>query len=468
MRNILALTRRVLQQFSHDPRTVAMFIVGPFLILWLFSVILGNSEYRPTVAAVGLPDSVVEALQEQNADVQEYAAGDLEDAEALLAAQELDAVLTLSDGALDMLVEGTDSNKTSATAKVVQTAVRESLSAERDGLQLELEEAFAQMEEAIEELADALEQQTRMIEQQQRADAELFGSMAANPDTAYLFQDGMPLAGKAPMEAEAEEAGAEGVGAGAGGDSSRSASSKSAQAGSSKSAAGLDIDLDGIEQPEFEPTVTEVTTSYLHGSSDWGLFDFTGPVFIAIYIFVFVFLTSGMSLVTERTGGTMERLLATPIKSWQLVAGYALGFGAVASVQTVIVLWACTALIGFPCIGSFAVVVLVAVITALASMTLGLLVSGLARSGLQVMQLMILFVVPQILLSGIFDLSQAPEWLQALSLCMPIEHAAAALRAVMLRGADLAAVANELYILCGFVAAFFIAASLSFSRRRSR
>ncbi|MDR1422096.1 MAG: ABC transporter permease, partial [Coriobacteriales bacterium] len=217
----------------------------------------------------------------------------------------------------------------------------------------------------------------------------------------------------------------------------------------------------------FSPTVTELQVSYLHGDDSWSNFDFYGPVFIGIFIFVFVFITSGMSLVTETTGGTLQRLLATPVKSWQLVAGYSLGFGFMSLIQACIVLAACIWLIGFPNNGSPLLVVGTTFSMALVSLTLGLLVSALARTAFQVIQLMILLVVPQILLSGIFSLSQAPAWMQVLSACFPISYGAEALRDIMLRGAGFEAIWLNLAVLWGFILIFFVLASLSFSRRRS-
>jgi ABC-2 type transport system permease protein len=140
----------------------------------------------------------------------------------------------------------------------------------------------------------------------------------------------------------------------------------------------------------------------------------------------------------------------------------------VSLVQAGVVLWACLTLIGFPNVGALPLVFLLTFSTALASLTLGLLVSGLAKTGFQVIQLMLLFVVPQILLSGLFDLSQAPAWMKVLSACFPITHAAEALRDIMLRGSDLAAVGLDLAILWGFIALFFLGAAASFNLRRSR
>jgi ABC-2 type transport system permease protein len=378
MRNTFALAKRILQQFSHDPRTVVLFLLAPIIALWLFSVMLGSPSYEPRLAAVGLSSELVVALENETPHVVVYAPSDLDTAQEALEKQEIDAVLTTQDETLMVKVEGADSSRTAASAEAVQAAVRQVASDERDQLSQDFADTFAEMKERL-----------------------------------------------APM--------------------------------------GITID-----EPQIELTISEIELAYLHGDEDWTMFDFIGPVFLTIFIFVFVFITSGMSLVTERTGGTMERLLATPIASWQLVAGYALGFGAVSLVQAGVVLWACLVLIGFPNMGALPLVFLLTFSTALASLTLGLLVSGLAKTGFQVIQLMLLFVVPQILLSGLFDLSQAPGWMKVLSVCFPITHAAEALRDIMLRGSDLAAISFDLAILWGFIAIFFLGAAASFSLRRSR
>jgi ABC-2 type transport system permease protein len=341
MHNLLALAKRILQQFRHDKRTVVLFIAAPIIALWLFSMILDNQNYIPKLAGVDLPEEVASTLKEQDATLVEVSAAE---ADEMLASREVDAIISIEDQIMMVRVEGADSSKTGAVTAVVQTALQE------------------------------------------------------------------VIAGR-----------------------------------------GADIEV-----------------SYLHGNEDWGFFDYFGPVFIGIFIFIFVFLTSGMSLVTERTGGTMERLFVTPIKSWQLVGGYSLGFGVVSLVQAGIVLWAAISLIGFPNEGNIGLVILTTFSMALVSLTLGLLVSALAKSGFQVIQLMVLFVVPQILLSGIFDLSQAPEWMQVLSACFPISHGANALRDVMLRGAAFDQMLPELLVLWGFIIAFFLLATLSFNRQRSR
>lgn len=220
---------------------------------------------------------------------------------------------------------------------------------------------------------------------------------------------------------------------------------------------GLEIDpWKYIDLPEFEkPTPPEV--SYVHGSADMRAFDFYGPVFIGVFVFFFVFITSGISFVRERTGGTLERLMATPIRHRELVLGYVLGFGLFSLVQTLIVAWASIYWVGFPNLGSFWLVLLVAESMALVSLSLGILVSEFATTELQVIQLLQIIVIPQILLSGMFDLSQTPTWMQWLSQVFPLTYGAEAMRAVMLRGEGLGGIWFDLAVLWVFIAGLFVA-----------
>ena len=392
MRNILALARRILQQLAHDKRTIAMFILAPILVLWLFSVLLDTGTYHPHLAYVNLPDELRDALIDEGAALRQCA--DTQSAQALLEKGEVDAVLTLQDAVLGIQVEGSDPGRTASVLSTVTSAVRAASINQRDGLQKKIEQQIDGMKAQMESLKDKL------------------SSLPSLP----------PI--------ELPDFGA------------------------------IEIDVQAL--------VADTTIRYLHGDESWGSFDFFGPVFIGIFIFIFVFITSGMSLVTERTGGTMERLLVTPIKPYQLVSGFCLGFGVVTIVQTALVLWACVSLIGFPNEGSLALVILVGFSMALVSLTLGLVISAVAKTPFQVIQFMLILVIPQVLLSGIFDLSNAPAWMQVLSSCFPISYGAEALRDIMLRGAGFTDIGLNLGILWGFIAVFFALATVSFHRRKTR
>lgn len=150
-----------------------------------------------------------------------------------------------------------------------------------------------------------------------------------------------------------------------------------------------------------------------------------------------------------------------------MLGGYAVGFGAMSLVQTAVILTAGLVFLGFPNEGSIALVVLIAISLAVASVMLGLLVSGLASSAFQVIQLMLMFVVPQILLCGLFDLSASPAWLQVLSQVLPLTYGVDAMREVMLKGSGIESIVSDLLVIWGFVIAFFALAALRFRKKRA-
>ncbi|MCL1891492.1 MAG: ABC transporter permease [Coriobacteriia bacterium] len=417
MRNAVALAKRILQQFAHDPRTIVMFIVGPILILWLFSVLLNTGDYQPKLATVELPSKLNEALSEEGADCTSYKTAD--EANELLQQGKIDAVLTLKDETLTIQVEGSNPSKTGSVVQTVQSAVKTYAAYQRETIQSDLEARFSDIKTKLEGFKTDV--------------TDFFASL---PPVTAIGDALSMLPGVNTPKPQPE--------------------------------------FPSIELPDIETIilgphgpVSDVSVTYLHGDESWGTFDFFGPVFIGIFIFIFVFITSGMSLVTERMGGTMERLLVTPIKPWELVLGFCLGFGLVTIVQASLVLWACVTLIGFPNEGSLALVAFIAFSMALVSLTLGLVVSAVAKTPFQVIQFMLILVIPQVLLSGVFDLSQAPTWMKMLSVCFPITHGADALRDVMLRGAGFADIALNLTILWGFIVALFVLATSSFQRRKT-
>lgn len=218
---------------------------------------------------------------------------------------------------------------------------------------------------------------------------------------------------------------------------------------------GLEIDITKyIDLPEFKtPEAPEIT--YLHGSEDMGSFDYYGPVFIGVFIFFYVFVTSGISFLRERTGGTLERLMAMPIRRWELVLGYAQGFGLFILAQSTIVVLASIYWVGFPNFGSIWLVLLIALSMALVSLLMGILISEFASTELQMMQLLQIIVIPQILLSGMLDLSQTPGWMQLLSRLFPVTYGADAMRAVMLRSEGIGGVWLDLVVLWAFIVVLF-------------
>jgi ABC-2 type transport system permease protein len=197
-------------------------------------------------------------------------------------------------------------------------------------------------------------------------------------------------------------------------------------------------------------------TTYLHGSEDMELFDNFGPVLIGFFVFFFVFLIAGVSFLRERTGGTLERLLSTPLKRWEIVVGYIIGFGIFTTFQASLISWFAVDILGMMMEGSFVYVLLITFLLAMTALTLGMLLSAFANNELQMMQFIPLVVIPQIFFSGLFNLDTMAEWLRSLSVVMPLTYGADALREIMIRGNGWNEIAKDVYVLLGFAVLFML------------
>lgn len=205
---------------------------------------------------------------------------------------------------------------------------------------------------------------------------------------------------------------------------------------------------------------------FLHGGTELTKMDYMAPVLIGFFIFFFVFIISGVSFLRERTGGTLERVLATPIKRYEIVLGYFFGFGVFAVVQTALVQWFALNILDVRSVGSFASVLVINILLSTVALALGTLLSAFARNEFQMVQFIPLVVVPQIFLSGLFDLRNMPEWLMRLADVLPLTHAAEALRAVMIRGESLAEIQVSLWVLFGYCTLFLLLNILALRRYR--
>ena len=189
---------------------------------------------------------------------------------------------------------------------------------------------------------------------------------------------------------------------------------------------------------------------YLHGSKDMGMFDYFGPVLLGFFVFFFVFLIAGVSFLRERTTGTLERLMASPLRRWEIVAGYVIGFGVFTIIQSTIIAAYTIYALGMVMEGAFGYVLLITLLLALTALTLGILLSSFANNELQMIQFIPIVVIPQIFFSGLFNLETIPGWLSWIGLMTPLYYAAEALRDVMVRGYGWSEIYMDLLALGGF------------------
>lgn len=207
--------------------------------------------------------------------------------------------------------------------------------------------------------------------------------------------------------------------------------------------------------------VTEV--EYLYGYEDLSAFDNMGAPFIGVLIFFYVFLISGIAFLQERTIGTLEKLLSTPIRRWEIVAGYACGYGVVTILQSVVISWYVVYVLGVMLAGSFLLVLLINLLTAVCALTFGILLSTAANNEFQMIQFVPVVIIPQIFLCGLFALS--PTW-EVVGHLVPLYYVADALTEVMIRGSGFSEIALDLVVIVGCSILFMIINTLVLKKYR--
>jgi ABC-2 type transport system permease protein len=213
----------------------------------------------------------------------------------------------------------------------------------------------------------------------------------------------------------------------------------------------------------FQPHI-----SYLYGGANYDTLDYFGAAFVGLVVFFLVFVITIVSFLNERSQGTLERLMASPLRRGEIVLGYMLGFTVLALVQAAEVLVFALAILKIQNHGNVLLIFGMEALMAIAAVNLGIFLSMFARSEFQAVQFIPLVVVPQILLSGIiFPVSSEPKALQYLSNVLPLTYAVNGMRDIMVKGADLtwSSLQVDAAVVLGF-GILLIAAGTATLRRR--
>ncbi|WP_408010575.1 ABC transporter permease [Pseudalkalibacillus sp. A8] len=335
---VRALTIRIIKQFFHDKRTLAMMLVAPLLILTIISLVFNGEDVVPSIGIEQVSAPMKDLLEAQEITVSEMDQGD---AEQKFREGSLDAWITLEDNQPKILLEGSDPGTNQMVLNIVQQAIQ-------------------------------------------------------SPD-----QD---------------------------------------------------------MKPDVE---------YYYGSEDMTSFDNFGPVLIGFFAFFFVFLIAGVSFLRERTGGTLERLMGSPVKKSEVVIGYLLGFGFFTLIQSTLIVIYSIYVLDLLMIGDFIWVLSVTLLCAFTALSLGTLLSAFAQNELQIIQFIPIVIVPQVFFSGLFDLEAISDWVSWIGPITPLYYAADALRDVMIRGLGFEEIAINLAVLLGFSLFFSAANILALRKYRS-
>lgn len=198
---------------------------------------------------------------------------------------------------------------------------------------------------------------------------------------------------------------------------------------------------------------------------DTPVFDQVGPALLAMFPFIVMFLVTSVTTLRERSGGTLERLLAMPMGKLDFLLGYGVAFGVVAAVQSVLAVALSVGLLGLDVQGPVWLLTVVAIVDAVLGTALGLFVSAFAQTEFQAVQFMPAVVIPQILLCGLFlPRDQLPTVLEWVSNVLPLSYAVDAMQ-TLTRTTETADVWQDLAVVAGFAVAGLVLGAATLRRR---
>jgi ABC-2 type transport system permease protein len=196
------------------------------------------------------------------------------------------------------------------------------------------------------------------------------------------------------------------------------------------------------------------------------MFDRLAPSLLGVFPFVIMFLITSVAMLRERTSGTLERLLTTPLGKLDLLLGYGIAFAVAAALQAAITCATAYWLLDLDTAGAAWLVVVVAVAGAVLGMAMGLFVSAFARSEFQAVQFMPAVVLPQLLLCGLFTPREAMAgWLEGISNVLPMSYAVEALSQVSTHTEVTGTLVRDLGIVAGAAVLALVLAAATLRRR---
>jgi ABC-2 type transport system permease protein len=188
------------------------------------------------------------------------------------------------------------------------------------------------------------------------------------------------------------------------------------------------------------------------------------PGLIGVVLTMTMIMMTALAMTRERERGTMENLLATPVRPGEVMAGKIIPYIIVGYGQVTIILLAAKLLFGVPIVGSLALLSVVLVLFMAANLAVGFTFSTLARNQMQAMQMTFFFFLPSMLLSGfMFPFRGMPDWAQWLGEVLPLTHFLRVVRGILLKGNGTAEILPDLWPIAAFL---LLAAVIALKRYR--
>lgn len=492
------VAKRIIKQLIKDKRSLALLFVAPPFLIFLLSVILNCSIDKPNILQKDLPQDMVSSLKDYaNVTTTSNRADSMND----LKLRKYDAFLTMSDNKITINLEGTQTAVNSAVKKAVASAVSDYMKTLVEDQKAKVTEiqntnkdnaqrAADSFKSSFSELAEASGKEVGIMEQlkavqtmQNKALTEVNNVIAtlmpknqnsiSNQKSQQIQQNAYMA--KQQSQPTQQNANMAKLSKSYGQLKAMSTKSKDILSSANNQLAEIKSKLESSKSnsieitqstADFELNMIDTEIKYIHGSDDITTFNAIAPMMMGFFIFFFVFIMAGVSFLRERISGTLDRLLATPVKRIEIVLGYFLGFGIFVLVQTLEIQLFMIYCLNIELEGNFFLVLLINILLAAGSLALGTLLSAFARNEFQLFQFIPIVIIPQILFCGLFDLRSAPTWVIVLSKIFPLTYAADALTDVVLRGFDISYIYFDLIILACYTAAFLVLNSLALKKYR--
>ena len=188
------------------------------------------------------------------------------------------------------------------------------------------------------------------------------------------------------------------------------------------------------------------------------------PGLMGVVLTMTMVIITALAITRERERGTMENLLATPVRPFEVMVGKILPYIMVGYVQVTLILLAAKFLFAVPMTGSLGLLYVVSFFFIAANLAMGITFSTLAKNQLQAVQMAFFFFLPSILLSGfMFPFRGMPEWAQWIGSCLPLTHFLRIVRGILLKGNGVAEIIPHLWPLL-----LFLVAAMSLGVKRYR
>ncbi|WP_156985532.1 ABC transporter permease [Bacillus sp. A134] len=400
---MLQLIKRICKQVLRDKRTLALLFLAPIFVITLLNYIFPDPDDEVTIAVVNVSDDVIDILEDNDMIVKQE--------------NEINIKSYLEDGNASGVLEEKNGEW---TLTILNDNPMDEGPAIQGSSQAIMETNLNDLSDNIDDMINNMEDMSAGVEDMVESINEMMDQLP--PEAAQNLDINTDL--------------------------------------------GVDTDVDTEIDSEINMDEDPITVEYIYGDESYTFFEILNPILVSFFVFFFVFLIAGMSMLKERSSGTLEKLLSTPIRKSEIVFGYLFGYGIFAILQTAVIILYSVYILDMEIAGSITNMFIINILLSFVALGLGLLLSTFVSSEFQMIQFIPLVIIPQIFFSGMLNVDTMEPWLQWIAPIMPLYYAGNTMIDVVLKGFTLGEIIAPLSILVLFIVVFVTLNILGMRRYR--